>query len=72
MNKSRIKRENIKKYIRHCKCELKKIEKNIVEMQNENENEKFGLLIYDLTDTYLTEENYRGQILAATYILNNC
>ena len=38
----------------------------------QDENEVSGLLIYDITDSYLLEEHIKGQIAAATYILNNC
>lgn len=70
MNRTRIKRESIINYIKLCKIQLKKLRKEIVKMQNENEAN--GLMIYDITDSYLLEENYMGQIKAATYILNNC
>lgn len=70
MNTPRIKKENIKQYLRACKHRLKELEKEIVVMQNENENS--GLLVYDITDSYLREEHIKGQIAAATYILNNC
>ena len=70
MNTPRIKKKNIKKYIQSCKHKLKKLEKEIIKMQNENEES--GLLVYDITDSYLLEEHIRGQIAAAVYILNNC
>lgn len=70
MNTKRIKKQNIKEYLRACKHRLKELEKEIVSMQNENEAS--GLLLYDITDSYLLEEHIRGQIAAATYILNNC
>ena len=70
MNTSRIKKSNIEKYIQSCKRRLKALEKEIVRMQNENE--ETNMLMYDITDSYLLEENLRGQIAAAKYILNNC
>ena len=70
MNTPRIKKQNIKEYIQACKHRLKELEKEIIKMQDENETS--GLLVYDITDSYLLEEHIKGQIAAATYILNNC
>lgn len=70
MNRTRISRESIIRYIKLCKLQLRKLRKEIVKM--EKENETANIMVYDITDSYLLEENYLGQIKAATYILNNC
>ena len=65
-----ISKKAIKNYIKYCEQELKRLEKETEKMYAENE--KQNCLVYDLTDQYLTEENYRGQIKCAKFILNNC
>lgn len=67
---SRISKRKIKKYIEYLKEKLKDLEREGKKMLDENN--KTDKLIYDLTDHYLNEENLRGQIRAAYYILNNC
>lgn len=66
----RISINDIKSYIKYLEKKLEEKSAEIVEMQNENEKSKMQL--YDLTDSYLMEENLEGQIKAAKYILNNC
>lgn len=67
---SRISKRKIKEYIKFCEKKLEKLEKEGQLLFEENM--KQDIFKYDLTDHYLNEENYRGQIKAAYYILNNC
>lgn len=66
----RISINDIKKYIKNCESELERLEKEGIEMNKCNEENNY--IIYDLTEHYLSEENFRGQIKAGKYILNNC
>lgn len=70
MKYKNISKREIKSYIKWIEKELDRKSKEIIQMQNENEEAKMQL--YDLTDSYLIEENLNGQLKAAKYILNNC
>lgn len=66
----RISKRKIKSFIKWAEEKLSDKEKEVEEMQNENE--KSNSMLYDLTEEYLREERLRGQIDAAYYILKNC
>ena len=70
MKYKNISKRKIKRYIKWLEKELNRKSEEIVEMQKENDNA--GMQLYDLTDSYLMEENLNGQLKAANYILNNC
>ena len=70
MKYKNISKREIKSYIKGLENELDRKSKEITEMQDENE--KSDIMLYDLTDSYLMEENLQGQLKAAKYILNNC
>ena len=65
-----ISKKAIKQYIKYCEQELKRLEKEGIKMNKYNE--KHNRQFYDLTEHYLTEEYFRGQIQASNYILKNC
>ena len=71
----RISINDIKTYIKLLEKKLAEKSAEIEKYNKENEDYskeyKYGLL-YDLTEEYLREENLKGQIQAAKYILNNC
>ena len=70
MSYKNISKRNIKSYIKFLEKELSRKSKEIVDMQKEND--EAGMQLYDLTDSYLMEENLQGQIKAAKYILYRC
>jgi len=70
MSYKNISKRNIKAYIKWLEKELNRKSQEIIEMQKENDEAKMQL--YDLTDSYLMEENLQGQIKAAKYILYCC
>lgn len=70
MSYKNISKRNIKSYIKFLEKELSRKSKEIVDMQKEND--EAGMQLYDLTDSYLMEENLQGQIKAAKYILYCC
>ena len=70
MSYKNISKRAIKLYIKWLEEELSRKSKEIVEMQKEND--EAGMQLYDLTDSYLMEENLQGQIKAANYILHCC
>ena len=70
MKYKNISKREIKSYIKWLEKELNRKSQEIIEMQKENE--KANMQLYDLTDSYLMEENLQGQLKAAKYILNNC
>ena len=65
-----MRKKNVENYIKWCEEKLNKLEQEGIELQKENDES--GHLICDMTDHYLNEENFRGRISAAKYILNNC
>lgn len=64
-----MKKQEIRDYIKWLKKELNRLEKEGQRLLNENL--KADRVYIDLTDHYLNEENIRGQLKAANYILNN-
>lgn len=70
MRYSSISKSNIKLYIKDCKKELVELEKEI--NRKKRINRKVNEEIYDLAENYLKEENLKGQIKAAKYILYWC
>ena len=70
MSGKHISKQEIKAYIKYCEKKLKEMEEDTIKMQNENEKSK--QILNDLTERYLDEENLRGQIKAANYILHCC
>lgn len=64
-----MKKQEIRDYIKWLKKELNRLEKEGQRLLNENS--KADRIYIDLTDHYLNEENIRGQLKAANYILNN-
>lgn len=64
-----MKKQEIRDYIKWLKKELNRLEKEGQRLLNENL--KADREYIDLTDHYLNEENIRGQLKAANYILNN-
>lgn len=64
-----MKKQEIRDYIKWLKKELNRLEKEGQRLLNENL--KANREYIDLTDHYLNEENIRGQLKAANYILNN-
>lgn len=64
-----MKKQEIRDYIKWLKKELNRLEKEGQRLLNENL--KADRIYIDLTDHYLNEENIRGQLKAANYILNN-
>lgn len=64
-----MKKQEIRDYIKWLKKELNRLEKEGQRLLNENL--KDDTVYIDLTDHYLNEENIRGQLKAANYILNN-
>lgn len=70
MSYKNISKRNIKLYIKWLENKLKEMEQDTIRMQDENE--KSNIMLYDLKDRYLDEENLRGQIKAAKYILYCC
>lgn len=64
-----MKKQEIRDYIKWLKKELNRLEKEGQRLLNENL--KADREYIDLTNHYLNEENIRGQLKAANYILNN-
>lgn len=64
-----MKKQEIRDYIKWLKKELNRLEKEGQRLLNKNL--KADREYIDLTDHYLNEENIRGQLKAANYILNN-
>lgn len=69
----RISKKATKKFIDYLENEkLKKIQEEIEELQEEQENSRINICGDALESLYLQEEYVKGEIRGAKYVLYNC
>lgn len=67
---NRISKRKIKKYIKWLEEEYEKRSKKLERLQKINDKEE--AMYYDLREDYERLAEYKGEIRASIYILNNC
>lgn len=65
-----ISKRKIKKYIQRCEEELAEVDKEL--KRKTRENERQGIMIYNIVEVYEKQAELQGKIEASYYILNCC